>query len=200
MHISFLGIRYAKDILDNKEKYQVSVEQDPSMHWFTQRLDHFDRQVTKTWQQRSFQNDTFFDGTGPVFLCVGGEGPPLDASVLIASVHCNDMVELAPQVGALMLAVEHRYYGDSMPTGRELSTKKLRYLSSQQALGDLAEFHSQVMIMSLPHSSWFILFNLFYHSTRQFSQHTCLFLTSLSVCVCVCVCVFCLPTTPHFRS
>ena len=32
------------------------------MHWFTSRLDHFDRQVTATWQQRSFQNDTFFDG------------------------------------------------------------------------------------------------------------------------------------------
>lgn len=35
-------------------------------------------------------------------------------------------VELAPQVGALMVAVEHRYYGASMPTGREFSTEKLR--------------------------------------------------------------------------
>lgn len=152
--------RYAKDVLEHKEKYQVSIDQDPSMHWFTQSLDHFDRQVTKKWQQRSFQNDTFFDGTGPVFLCVGGEGPPLDASVLIASVHCNDMVELAPQVGALMLAVEHRYYGDSMPTGRELSTEKLRWLSSQQALGDLAEFHTQVIQQKnkLMSSSYSILF------------------------------------------
>jgi hypothetical protein len=28
---------------------------------------------------------------------------------LVASVHCNDAVELAPQVGALLLAIEHRY-------------------------------------------------------------------------------------------
>jgi hypothetical protein len=69
----------------------------------------------------------------------------MDSSVLVASVHCNDMVELAPQVGALMVAVEHRYYGESMPTGRELSTEKLRWLSSQQALGDLAAFHSQIV-------------------------------------------------------
>ena len=82
---------------------------DPSMHWFTSALDHFDRQNKETWQQRSFQNATFFNGSGPVFLCVGGEGPAMDASVLQASVHCNDMVELAPKVGALMLAVEHRY-------------------------------------------------------------------------------------------
>ena len=42
-------------------------------------------QVQATWQQRSFQNATFFDGTGPVFICVGGEGPAMDASVLVSS-------------------------------------------------------------------------------------------------------------------
>jgi hypothetical protein len=47
-----------------------------------QRLDHFDPQNTKTWTQRYFVNDTFFDpATGPVFLCVGGEGPPLEPTV-----------------------------------------------------------------------------------------------------------------------
>ena len=120
---------------------------DPSMHWFTSQLDHFDRQNTATWQQRSFQNATFFNGSGPVFLCVGGEGPAMDASVLVASVHCNDMVELAPKVGALMLAVEHRYYGFSMPRaadGKGVVRNPLRWLSSQQALGDLANFHLQI--------------------------------------------------------
>jgi hypothetical protein len=142
--------RYAQDVIKNKEHEPLSTdaEFDDSMHWFTQRLDHFDRQENRIWQQRSFQNDTFFDGTGPVFICVGGEGPPLDASVLISSVHCNDMVELAPQVGALMVALEHRYYGASMPTNHlkhEHGVKKYRWLSSQQALGDLAEFHSQIV-------------------------------------------------------
>lgn len=56
------------------------------------------------------------------------------------------MVELAPQVGALMLAVEHRYYGASMPAaGTELPpNRQLQWLSSQQALGDLATFHAQI--------------------------------------------------------
>lgn len=129
-----------------EEEATKGKEVDPSEVRFTQRLDHFDRQVTKTWQQRSFQNDTFFNGSGPVFICVGGEGPALDASVLKASVHCNDMVELAPQVGALMVALEHRYYGDSMPVGESsFSTQNLRWLSSQQALGDLAVFHQQIV-------------------------------------------------------
>ena len=44
-------------------------------------MDHFDAQNQDTWSQRYFVNDTFFDGTGPVFLCVGGEGPPLQTDV-----------------------------------------------------------------------------------------------------------------------
>ena len=71
--------------------------------FFTQRLDHFDRNLQTTFQQRYFLNDTMFVETAasgvapPVFLCVGGEGPPMDSSVLVASEHCNDMVELAPK-------------------------------------------------------------------------------------------------------
>lgn len=40
-----------------------------------------------------------------------------------------------------MVAVEHRYYGESVPTS-DLSTKNLEWLSSKQALADLAHFHA----------------------------------------------------------
>ena len=120
--------------------------------FFTQRLDHFDRNLQTTFQQRYFLNDTMFVETAasgvapPVFLCVGGEGPPMDSSVLVASEHCNDMVELAPKFGALMLALEHRYYGPSTPNG-EYSTDNLKYLNTEQALGDISYFHSYVSEM-----------------------------------------------------
>lgn len=81
-----------------------------------------------TFQQRYFLNDTFWagpDSDAPVFLCVGGEGPPLDESVLVASVHCNDMIELGARRGALLLALEHRYYGVSQPFD-DFSTPNLR--------------------------------------------------------------------------
>ncbi len=42
-----------------------------------QRTDHFGGQGGGTWAQRYFVNDTFWQAggqTGPVFLCVGGEG------------------------------------------------------------------------------------------------------------------------------
>jgi len=85
--------------VDTADKYAKEIVQD---------LDHFNRQVSVTFKQRYFLNDTFWTGSSsgaPVFLCVGGEGPPLDWTVLVSSVHCNDMVELAPKYGALMVAL-----------------------------------------------------------------------------------------------
>jgi hypothetical protein len=122
---------------------------DPFAKAFDQRVDHFNPQNLATFKQRYFINDTFFAGVesgAPVFLCVGGEGPPLTYTVLIASDHCNDMVMLSEQVGALMVALEHRYYGPSMPTP-DWSTENLVYLNSEQALGDIAYFHSYISNM-----------------------------------------------------
>lgn len=112
--------------------------------YFTQKVDHFNGQDTATFQQRFFVEESYWSkkDDAPVFLCVGGEGPPLDETVLSSSVHCNDMVELGQQRGALLLALEHRYYGPSMPSPGDYSTQNLRYLSSEQALEDLAAFQA----------------------------------------------------------
>lgn len=75
------------------------------------------------------------------FCSVGGEGPPLTWQVLVSSDHCNDMVEMANDHGALLLALEHRFYGPSTPDN-DYSNENLRFLSSEQALGDIASFYS----------------------------------------------------------
>ena len=59
--------------------------------YIEQQLDHFNggRASVKTFQQRYFYSDRFvvsderYDGPSYVFLCVGGEGPDLDWSVLV---------------------------------------------------------------------------------------------------------------------
>lgn len=119
---------------------------DVSLHLVSQPLDHFDATERRRWSQRVFVRSTFFTPGGPVFLCVGGEGPPIDASALVASAHCNDAVELAPVLGALLVAAEHRFFG---PTGgvRPLPTftlAELRFQSSAQAVEDLAGVHAAV--------------------------------------------------------
>jgi hypothetical protein len=64
--------------------------------------------------------------------------------VVTASPHCNDAVEWLPDTGAIMFAVEHRYYGchnmSACPVASFSSLDDLRFLSSAQALEDLALF------------------------------------------------------------
>jgi len=109
--------------------------------------DHFDGTNSKVWNQAYFVNDTFWKGDtkAPVFLCVGGEGPALDGSVVVASPHCNVAVEWLRETGAIMFAVEHRYYGchnmSACPVTSLANPSALKFLSSRQALGDLAAFH-----------------------------------------------------------
>ena len=51
------------------------------------------------------------------------------------------MFELAQQHSALVVALEHRFYGESSPTA-DMTVSNLQYLTSEQALGDLARFRN----------------------------------------------------------
>jgi hypothetical protein len=46
----------------------------PPDQYFIQRLSHFDESLKATWRQRYWVNDEFFNGSGPVFIMIGGEG------------------------------------------------------------------------------------------------------------------------------
>jgi serine protease 16 len=95
--------------------------------------DHFDPLDSSSWEMRYWADDTHWDGgaTSPVFLSMGGEGgqgPPGGV-----------MSQWAQEHGGLMFSIEHRYYGESIPTP-DFSTPNLRWLSTQQALADAAFF------------------------------------------------------------
>ncbi|XP_035479876.2 thymus-specific serine protease isoform X1 [Scophthalmus maximus] len=119
-----------------------------------QPLDHFNRRDAATFPQRFFVNEAYWQRPdGPVFLFIGGEGPIFQFDVL-----AGHHVDMAEQHGALLLAVEHRFYGDSInPDG--LKTENLADLSSQQALADLAAFHQHIsQTFSLSHGNTWISF------------------------------------------
>ncbi|KAK9499853.1 hypothetical protein O3M35_002811 [Rhynocoris fuscipes] len=108
----------------------------PPDQWFKQKLDHFDPTNTKTWMQRYGVNDTFAKviENAPVFLMIGGEGEASPKWLVTGA-----WIDYAQRFGALCFQLEHRYYGKSRPTA-DMSTQNLRYLSSEQALADLAYF------------------------------------------------------------
>lgn len=110
----------------------------PTDQWFTQTLDHFNPADSRTWKQRYFSNDKFYKEGGPIFLMIGGEGPANSKWMVTGS-----WVEYAKRLGAYLLLLEHRFYGDSHPL-EDVSSKNLAFLSSQQALADLASFTSSM--------------------------------------------------------
>lgn len=110
----------------------------PPDMWIEQRLDHFNSADARTWKQRYFVNDTFFESSGPVLLMIGGEGTANPTWMVM-----GQWIKWAQEFNGLCLLLEHRFYGKSHPT-EDLSTENLQYLSSEQGLADLAYFRTQM--------------------------------------------------------
>ena len=93
---------------DNSLLVKVAPDDDSDVQTlsFEQTLDHTTND-SKTFRQRYFYTDRYVheesSSSTPrksaAFLCVGGEGPSLDTSVLVDSVHCTgDMIGLATEL------------------------------------------------------------------------------------------------------
>ncbi|KAL8483109.1 hypothetical protein ACS0TY_025966 [Phlomoides rotata] len=110
--------------------------------FFTQILDHFNYhpQSYDTFQQRYLVNDIYWGGprsNSPIFLYTGRGDIEWFAN------NAGFMYETAPHFQALLVFIEHRYYGKSIPFGgrKEVAysnSSTLGYLSSTQALADYA--------------------------------------------------------------
>ncbi|EGG15097.1 hypothetical protein DFA_09921 [Cavenderia fasciculata] len=121
--------------------------------WFTQSVDHFDSANQKKFQQRYLVNDHFWDGKGPVFMMINGEGP-----MSLGAVTGLQYVVWAKEVHALIVSLEHRYYGASFVTDN-LATENLIYLTPQQALADNAVFRDFIAnTYSVPQTSKWVSF------------------------------------------
>ena len=97
-------------------------------------------------------NETDFDATyykpgGPVIVLQSGE---TDASGRLPYLQKGIVYQLASALNGIGVVLEHRYYGDSFPTAN-LSTKSLRFLSTDQAVADQAYFASHVVFPGMEH-------------------------------------------------
>ncbi|XP_042540313.1 thymus-specific serine protease [Dipodomys spectabilis] len=126
----------------------------PKVGWLQQPLDPFNASDTRSFLQRYWVNDQHRTGYGgPVFLHLGGEG-----SLGPGSVMSGHPAALAPALGALVISLEHRFYGLSIPTGG-LSMAQLRYLSSRHALADVVSAHQALSrLFNISSSSPWICF------------------------------------------
>ncbi|KAL4717657.1 hypothetical protein ACJJTC_000806 [Scirpophaga incertulas] len=115
-------------------------EEVPEPKLFDQIVDHSDPSNKDSYKQRYFVNEKYFSKNAPatVFLMLGGEGR-FDARWMITGA----WIDYAKNFNALCFGLEHRFYGDSHPT-KDVSTKNLQYLTTIQALKDVANFITEM--------------------------------------------------------
>uniref|UniRef100_A0A7N0V1B0 Lysosomal Pro-X carboxypeptidase n=1 Tax=Kalanchoe fedtschenkoi TaxID=63787 RepID=A0A7N0V1B0_KALFE len=111
--------------------------------YFTQTLDHFNYhpQSYQTFQHRYLINDAFWGGAesdAPIFVYTGNEG-----DIEWFAQNTGFLFEKAPHFKALLVFIEHRYYGKSIPFNGDKdvaysNSSTLGYMSSTQALADYA--------------------------------------------------------------
>ncbi|KAJ2148894.1 hypothetical protein IW145_003226 [Coemansia sp. RSA 521] len=102
-------------------------------YWFPQPVDHFGSN-NATWQQQYFVNATFYKPGGPIYVHTPGE-----QSLTTRFVDGTHPTDLAQTTNALVVAIEHRFFGKSNPIS-DLSGSSLQYLTIENALEDFASF------------------------------------------------------------
>ncbi|GFZ20376.1 serine carboxypeptidase S28 family protein [Actinidia rufa] len=131
-------------------------------YYYTQTLDHFNYKPESynTFQQRYIMNTKYWGGansSSPIFVYTGDE-----SGITVVAAIAGFMVELASHFNGLLVYIEHRYYGESVPFGSKEEAFKnsstLGFFSSEQALADYAQLIIDVKKnLSAHHSPVFAL-------------------------------------------
>jgi len=146
-----------QEFMRQKHAVRTGLRSEPSKYqemWYSeQALDHFNPQDKRTYKQRYFANFDHYKPGGPIFINIGGEGPLDDKDV--SGYLANAL--FAQQTGGATVALEHRFYGKSQPFD-SLATEHLAFLTSRQALHDLAQFQQWLIAeRSLNASKFFFM-------------------------------------------
>jgi hypothetical protein len=118
----------------------AAVKQD----WINQIIDHLNYNSGATFRQRYYVLDDFYVPGGPAYLYICGESECKGIS------NTSWTAEIAKQTKGIIFALEHRYYGKSLPFGNEsMSFENLKFLNSEQGLADLAYFITYIKSQKL---------------------------------------------------
>jgi len=115
-------------------------------HNLTTPIDHFHNEsryephTNGTFDMRFWFDATYYKPGGPVIVLQSGE---TDAAGRLPYLQKGILNQLSKATHGIGVVLEHRYYGESFPTP-DLSTKNMRFLTTQQALADEAYFAQNV--------------------------------------------------------
>ncbi|CAL8577457.1 hypothetical protein XPA_003285 [Xanthoria parietina] len=98
-----------------------------------------------TFDLRYWFDASYFKDGGPVIVLQSGE---TDGTGRLPFLQKGLLHQLAQATNGIGVVLEHRYYGTSFPTP-DLSTANLRFLTTEQALADMAYFAQHVVFEGL---------------------------------------------------
>jgi pimeloyl-ACP methyl ester carboxylesterase len=154
-HIGALNVRLQQEF-DHRGRLLLTLNEPGAdgAKYMNQTLDHFDPYNTGYFQQKYYVNQSLYKPGGPVFFMLGGEGP-ISPAYLSGHFILNNYAEL---YNALLVTLEHRFYGETIPNNSS-TTQNLQFLSSAQALADAATFREKIQLdLALPADTKWIVF------------------------------------------
>ncbi|KAI8098181.1 serine carboxypeptidase S28-domain-containing protein [Gilbertella persicaria] len=130
------GERFRRSHLMKLEtKHEKKLPEQYGPFYYDQPVDHFDSN-SSTFKHRYWANTDHYEQGGPVVLYNAGETPADERSFYVIN---STMADLARRLNGIVIVMEHRFYGKSMPAP-DFSAKSLATLNTKQALEDMAHF------------------------------------------------------------
>jgi pimeloyl-ACP methyl ester carboxylesterase len=106
---------------------------------FQQNIDHFGKLPGQTFAQRYWIESSYASGANaPVIFHICGESD-VDGAYFLT----DNVIAWAQALGAHIVFLEHRYYGQSLPFS-DLSTDHMQYLTLDNILEDFAQFQKSI--------------------------------------------------------
>lgn len=105
-----------------------------TLHNIEFRVDHFNTIDRRTFLGRYWVSRQHYKEGAPVFIYIGGGNDNHVDMITRGAVF-----DLANETNGALLALEHRFFGQSRPT-EDTSVKNLAWLNIHQALGDISHF------------------------------------------------------------
>lgn len=96
-------------------------------------VDHFSTTDRRAFDIRYLINDQHYREDGPIFIYISGSTAYADF------ITEGNIFEVAQREGGVLIALEHRYFGQSRPTD-DVSFENLRWLTVHQAVADIGRF------------------------------------------------------------
>lgn len=93
--------------------YRMVVSSAAVQDWIDQPIDHFNYYSKDTFRQRYYILSDFYAAGGPAYLYICGEAECRGIS------NVSWLAEMAKQTKGIIFALEHRFYGKSLPFGND---------------------------------------------------------------------------------